>query len=233
MLPEINQVIRMEEECREYFGDEAVALHGNIPQRKKIKLWNDIRSGKYKLVIGTRISVFAPITNLGLIIIFDEHDGAYKQQELSPRYNARDVAIKRGDIDDSVVLMSSSTPDVRVYYAALENKVRFLSLPKKTKVQNYLEELFDFSILRKSDCLNTNIKRNKVFHYDFKKLWDNHFDMNPFDVHMPKGVEVSLSHSENQIGLIRTYETQYGTSLIGLGRILLRANMDRLYLSVH
>ena len=101
------------------------------------------------------------------------------------------------------------------------------------KVQNYLEELFDFSILRKSDCLNTNIKRNKVFHYDFKKLWDNHFDMNPFDVHMPKGVKISLSHSENQIGLIRTYETQYGTSLIGLGRILLRANMDRLYLSVH
>jgi primosomal protein N' (replication factor Y) len=141
MLPEINQVIRMEEECREYFGDEAVALHGNIPQRKKIKLWNDIRSGKYKLVIGTRISVFAPITNLGLIIVFDEHDGAYKQQELSPRYNARDVAIKRGDIDDSVVLMSSSTPDVRVYYAALENKVRFLSLPKKTKVQNNLFKL--------------------------------------------------------------------------------------------
>ena len=141
MLPEINQVIRMEEECREYFGDEAVALHGNIPQRKKIELWNDIRSGKYKLVIGTRISVFAPITNLGLIIVFDEHDGAYKQQELSPRYNARDVAIKRGDIDDSVVLMSSSTPDVRVYYAALENKVRFLSLPKKTKVQNNLFKL--------------------------------------------------------------------------------------------
>jgi len=101
------------------------------------------------------------------------------------------------------------------------------------KVQNYLEELFDFSILRKSDCLNTNIKRNKVFHYDFKKLWDNNFDMNPFDVHIPKGIDVSMSHSENQIGLIRTYETQYGTSLIGLGRILLRANMDRLYLTIH
>ena len=67
----------------------------------------------------------------------------------------------------------------------------------------------------------------------FLKLWDNNFDMDPFDVHMPKGVDVSMSHSENQIGLIRTYETQYGTSLIGLGRILLRANMDRLYLSVH
>ena len=66
------------------------------------------------------------------------------------------------------------------------------------KVQNYLGELFDFSILRKSDCLNTNIKRNKVFHYDFKKLWDNNFDMNPFDVHIP-----------------------------------LRANMDRLYLTIH
>ena len=101
------------------------------------------------------------------------------------------------------------------------------------KVQNYLEELFDFSILRKSDCLNTNLKRNKIFHYDFKKLWDNNFDMDPFEVHIPKGIDVSMSHSDNQIGLIRTYETQYGTSLIGLGRILLRANMDRLYLSVH
>ena len=101
------------------------------------------------------------------------------------------------------------------------------------KVQNYLEELFDFSILRKSDCLNTNLKRNQIFHYDFKKLWDNNFDMDPFDVHIPKGIDISMSHSDNQIGLIRTYETQYGTSLIGLGRILLRANMDRLYLSVN
>tara|TARA_B100001750_G_scaffold233666_1_gene234157 strand:- start:1711 stop:3933 length:2223 start_codon:yes stop_codon:yes gene_type:complete len=141
MLPEINQVIRMEEKCKEYFGDEVVALHGDIVQRKKNELWNDIRNGKYKLVIGTRISIFAPITNLGLIIIFDEHDGAYKQQELSPRYNARDVAIKRGDIDDSVVLMSSRTPDVRVYYATLKDKVRFLSLSRKTKVQNNLFKL--------------------------------------------------------------------------------------------
>ena len=101
------------------------------------------------------------------------------------------------------------------------------------KVRNYLEELFDFSILRKSDCLNTNLKRNQIFHYDFKKLWDNNFDMDPFDVHIPKGIDISMSHSDNQIGLIRTYETQYGTSLIGLGRILLRANMDRLYLSVN
>ncbi len=100
------------------------------------------------------------------------------------------------------------------------------------KVENYLSELFDFSILRKNDFLNTTIKRSKVFHYDFKKLMDSHFDMNPFDVYVPTGIKISLCHSKNQIGLIKTYETQYGTSLIGLGRILLKANIDRLYLSV-
>ena len=141
LLPEINQVIRMAEKCREYYRDEVVLYHGNIPQRKKFELWNDIRSGKHKVVIGTRIAVFAPITNLGSIIIFDEHDGAYKQQELSPRYNARDVAIKRGAIYGSVVLMSSRTPDVRVYHAALENKVKLLKLARKTRLQNNLFKL--------------------------------------------------------------------------------------------
>ena len=100
------------------------------------------------------------------------------------------------------------------------------------KIEDYLSELFDFSILRKNDCLNTKIKRSKVFHFDFKKLMHNHFNLNPFDVHVPSGVEVTLSHSKKQINLIKNYKTQYGTSLIGLGRILLRANMDRLYLSV-
>ena len=100
------------------------------------------------------------------------------------------------------------------------------------KIENYLSELFEFSILRKSDCLNTSLKRKKIFHYDFKKLINSHFHINPFDAHIPSGVETNLSHSKDQIGLIKTYENQYGTDLIGLGRILLRANMDRLYLTI-
>ena len=99
-------------------------------------------------------------------------------------------------------------------------------------MNNYLDELYEFSVLRKSDCLNTSSVREKIFHYDFKKLLDNHFSTDPLETYMPQGIDTKLTHTKDQVSLIKTYEDQYGTDLIGLGRILLRANMARLYLSV-
>jgi hypothetical protein len=76
------------------------------------------------------------------------------------------------------------------------------------------------------------MNRTSRFHYDFQQLVEKHFSLDPFDVYVPGGINVEIYHSKEQIDLIRSYEIQYGKDLIGLGRILLRANMDRLYRSV-
>ena len=101
---------------------------------------------------------------------------------------------------------------------------------KMTKEANfYLTELSEFSLLRKSEPLKTNRVESRTFHFDFSKLLEERFRIHPYDVECPTGVEMVISHSGHQKKLIESYVNQYTTSLIGLGRILLRANMNRLY----
>lgn len=96
-------------------------------------------------------------------------------------------------------------------------------------IEDYLHQLREFSLMRKHDILDTELNEQRTFRFDFAKLMDNKFMMDPFDVHCPEGVDVEVYHSENQCELISGYLKQYGDTLIGLGRILIRANMNRLY----
>jgi hypothetical protein len=99
-------------------------------------------------------------------------------------------------------------------------------------VIKYLNELFEFSMMRKCDLLDTEQLHEQMFHFDFVKLIESNFSIDPFEVIRPEGVKIQLYHSKEQIKLIQNYKVQYGFDLIGLGRILLRANMNRLYRSV-
>ncbi|MEE2746260.1 MAG: cobalamin-dependent protein [Pseudomonadota bacterium] len=96
-------------------------------------------------------------------------------------------------------------------------------------IENYFSELCEFSLMRKSNALETTMNRKGKFHFDFIQLMNSHFEIDPFDVYVPEGITVEFYHSKEQIDLIGGYEKQYGTDMIGLGRILLKANMDRLY----
>jgi len=96
-------------------------------------------------------------------------------------------------------------------------------------IKKYFSELREFSLMRKSDILNTKMNKIRKFHFDFIQIMENHFEIDPFDVYVPEGINIEVYHSKEQINHIRSYEKQYGTDMIGLGRILLRANMDRLY----
>lgn len=98
-------------------------------------------------------------------------------------------------------------------------------------VEEYLSELRVFSLMRKLNPLATDMPATRTFHYDFVEMMENKFLDDPFRVRRPEGVEVEFYHSEQQIDLINSYAKQYGTDLIGLGRIVLRANMNRLYRS--
>jgi hypothetical protein len=96
-------------------------------------------------------------------------------------------------------------------------------------IEQYLTQLSEFSLMRKHDILDTGQSERRTFQFDFARLMDSKFLIDPFDVHCPEGVEVEVYHSDNQIELIGGYLKQYGDTLIGLGRILIRANMNRLY----
>ena len=96
----------------------------------------------------------------------------------------------------------------------------------------YLNELSEFSLLRKSAPLDTNRNEKRTFHFDFAKLLEDRFRTHPAEVECPDGMEMEIGHTDKQKKLIDSYVQQYTTSLIGLGRILLRANMNRLYRTV-
>jgi len=98
-------------------------------------------------------------------------------------------------------------------------------------VESYLAELLEFSLLRKRDMLETDRLEKRTFHFDFAALVEGKFLQDPLSLARPEGIELDVFHNDHQRELIAGYVTQYGSDLIGKGRILIRANMNRLYRS--
>lgn len=115
LVPEIILTPQIEKKFRGIFGDNIAVLHSRLSTREKYYEWKKIRDGKVKICLGTRSAIFAPFQNLGLIIIDEEHENSYKQTE-SPRYDAKDIARKRGIYNKSTVVYASATPSVDLYY---------------------------------------------------------------------------------------------------------------------
>ena len=99
-------------------------------------------------------------------------------------------------------------------------------------VETYLSELLEFSLLRKRDALETDRPERRTFHFDFAALVEGKFLQDPLSLARQEGIEMEMFHNDYQRELIAGYVTQYGSDLIGKGRILVRANMNRLYRSV-
>ncbi|CAM2820888.1 primosomal protein N' [Paenibacillus sediminis] len=117
MVPEISLTPQMVERFKGRFGSRVAVLHSRLSGGERYDEWRKIREGKVQVAIGARSAVFAPFTNLGLIIMDEEHETSYKQEE-SPKYHARDVAIKRAHQHGAVVILGSATPSLESYYAA-------------------------------------------------------------------------------------------------------------------
>ncbi|MCB8814002.1 replication restart helicase PriA [Desulfosporosinus shakirovi] len=127
LVPEISLTSQVARYFERQFGEQVIILHSGLRQREKMKAWADILSGHKRIVIGARSAVFAPLPNLRLIVLDEEHDGAYKQDE-NPKYHARDVARKRMDLRKGVVLLGSATPSLEAYAAAQSGKIRMLTM---------------------------------------------------------------------------------------------------------
>lgn len=118
LVPEIGLTPQISRRFRNWFGDEVAILHSGLSEGERFDQWNLIRRGKAKVVVGTRSGVFAPLTNLGLIVVDEEHDSSYKQSD-QPRYNGRDIAIKRGQLERALVVLGSATPQLETYHNAV------------------------------------------------------------------------------------------------------------------
>jgi len=109
-------------------------LHSHLSSGERHDEWHKIRQGRARIVIGARSAIFAPVEPLGLIIVDEEHEHTYKQEE-APRYNARDVAIVRGQMDNAVVVLGSATPSLESFYNCKRSKYTLLELPERVDSQ--------------------------------------------------------------------------------------------------
>jgi len=128
LVPEIALTPAMAGQFFTRFGDRVAILHSAFTDVERSEQWRRIRSGAASVVVGTRSGVFAPVRNLGLIVVDEEHDGSYKQEE-NPRYNGRDVAIVRAQAANACVVLGSATPNLESRYNAEREKYTLLELP--------------------------------------------------------------------------------------------------------
>ncbi|MBY9082285.1 primosomal protein N' [Paenibacillus sp. HN-1] len=117
LVPEISLTPQMVERFKGRFGSGVAVMHSRLSSGERYDEWRKIREGKAMVAVGARSAVFAPFTNLGLIIMDEEHETSYKQEE-NPRYHARDVAVRRAFQGDAIVILGSATPSLESYYAA-------------------------------------------------------------------------------------------------------------------
>ncbi len=130
LVPEIGLTPAMAADLQQIFGDEVAILHSALSDDERAEQWKHIRNGESHIVVGTRSAVFAPVPDLALIIVDEEHDHSYKQEEM-PRYHARDVAVMRAKMSNAAVVLGSATPSLETYYNALNGKYRLLELPER------------------------------------------------------------------------------------------------------
>jgi primosomal protein N' (replication factor Y) len=130
LVPEIALTLWMGRIFRAWFGDQVAVLHSALPDAERSREWWRVRRGEAKVVVGTRSAVFAPVANLGLIIVDEEHEASYKQEE-SPRYHGRDTAVMRAKLEGAAVLLGSATPSLESYQHAKERKYTLLRLESR------------------------------------------------------------------------------------------------------
>ncbi len=157
LLPEISLTKQITKRLEKKYGKQLGFYHQKLTDFERVEVWRKIRNNEIKILIGTRISLFLPFQNLGLIVVDEEHDTAYKPREVSPYFNAKDAALVLSGFYDAKVILGSATPSVESYWLAKNDKLKYVPLNErfgKVKLPEF--ELVDFKEAQNSKSVNGN-----------------------------------------------------------------------------
>lgn len=131
LLPEIALTTQIVQRMKRIFGASMGVYHSRFSDNERVEVWKNIHSGQFKFIVGVRSSIFLPFENLGLIIVDEEHDSSYKQQEPAPRYHARDSALMLSKLHHAKVLLGSATPSIETFFQTQQKKFGLVTLTKR------------------------------------------------------------------------------------------------------
>ena len=141
LLPEIALTTQLVTRIKKYFGDKAGMYHSRFSENERVEIWNSVLQQEqtnvsfnkqhHQIILGARSALFLPFSNIGLIIIDEEHDSSYKQQDPAPRYHARDAALYLASLHKAKVLLGTATPSIESYYNALQHKYALVELQER------------------------------------------------------------------------------------------------------
>jgi primosomal protein N' (replication factor Y) (superfamily II helicase) len=132
LVPEIGLTPAMAAQLHHAFGAEVALLHSALTPEERGEQWHRIRKGEARVVVGTRSAIFAPVENLGLVVVDEEHDGSYKQESM-PRYHARDVAVMRAKFASATIVLGSATPSLESWHNAITGKYQRITMSERVK----------------------------------------------------------------------------------------------------
>ncbi len=132
LVPEIGLTPAMAADLHHRFGSEVAILHSGLTEDERAEQWRRIRRGDARVVVGTRSAVFAPVMDLALIVVDEEQDHSYKQEE-TPRYHARDVAVMRAKMTGAAVVLGSATPSLESYHNAAKGRYALIEMPERVE----------------------------------------------------------------------------------------------------
>jgi len=132
LVPEIGLTPAVAADLHQVFGEQVAILHSGLSDQERAEQWHRIKRGEARMVVGTRSAVFAPVSDLALVIVDEEQDSSYKQEE-TPRYHARDVAVVRAKMANAVVVLGSATPSLESYFNTRQKKYALVELPDRVE----------------------------------------------------------------------------------------------------
>jgi primosomal protein N' (replication factor Y) len=154
LVPEISLTPQTVERFKSRFAeaqDTVAVLHSHLSEGERHDEWHKVQSGRARIVVGARSAVFAPLENLGLIVVDEEHETSYKQEE-APRYHARDVAVVRAKLEQCAVLLGTATPSLESYHNAVQQKYQLLNLTQRVDdCQMPLMRIVDLRLERRKE----------------------------------------------------------------------------------
>ncbi|WP_277111035.1 replication restart helicase PriA [Chryseobacterium taklimakanense] len=157
LLPEISLTKQITKRLEKKYGKQLGFYHQKLTDFERVEVWRRIRKNEIKVLIGTRIALFLPFQNLGLIVVDEEHDSAYKRREVSPYFNAKDAALVLANFYTAKVILGSATPSVESYWLAKTDKLKYVQLNErfgKVKLPEF--ELVDFKEAQDTKNVNGN-----------------------------------------------------------------------------